>query len=242
MADGTLYRNARCIGCGYQLTGSTGNTCPECGRWFDPDDTTTYRTPLGVPTWRKLAKPPSIAECLFIAAFSAYGLIHASNAAGWESQNACCASLLLAPIWFAVVVLWIGRARAVRRDGPRAKQDAVALYRPARWRWLILPVCVLLVVSSWIYPWPLILRFSLSRSAFESALAAYQVGAFTGGQVGLYHVTGVYTPNPNRPKSVWFQTGSSIFDPVGFEYDSNPGHVITDVSIQVAPNWYTYED
>jgi len=32
----------RCLGCGYDLRGLPENRCPECGRAFDPDDSTTF--------------------------------------------------------------------------------------------------------------------------------------------------------------------------------------------------------
>ena len=33
-----------CLGCGYRLTGVNHFRCPECGRAFDPDDPTSYRS------------------------------------------------------------------------------------------------------------------------------------------------------------------------------------------------------
>ncbi len=38
-ADST---NKHCLDCGYNLRGLKRGTCPECGRWFDPDDTQTW--------------------------------------------------------------------------------------------------------------------------------------------------------------------------------------------------------
>lgn len=33
-----------CLGCGYELVGQEDPRCPECGREFDPDDASTFRS------------------------------------------------------------------------------------------------------------------------------------------------------------------------------------------------------
>lgn len=40
-----LLPEAECIRCGYSLGGLAVPRCPECGRLFDPDDSTTYLQP-----------------------------------------------------------------------------------------------------------------------------------------------------------------------------------------------------
>jgi hypothetical protein len=104
-------------------------------------------------------------------------------------------------------------------------------------RWLVVPMCVLVVSSSFAYPWQLMLRFRLSHAAFETALKEYKAGKFTGGAwVGLYRVKWVSDRHylTDRPPSVGFRTGSSFIDPVGFEYDPLPGHPMKYLTVQVA--------
>ncbi len=38
----TLHSHAKCHECGYRLKGLSTTRCPECGRTFDPADSTTY--------------------------------------------------------------------------------------------------------------------------------------------------------------------------------------------------------
>ncbi len=48
--EGPAPHFAKCLGCGYSVRGlynNTGDTryhgqCPECGRWFDPNDRSTF--------------------------------------------------------------------------------------------------------------------------------------------------------------------------------------------------------
>lgn len=42
LMNAPLNENATCLGCGYRLMNLPSQTCPECGRWFDPSDPTTF--------------------------------------------------------------------------------------------------------------------------------------------------------------------------------------------------------
>ncbi len=240
--------DATCLGCGYRLVNLPARTCPECGRWFDPQDSTTYQIGPKTPRWRRFARPPNIAECLLISALTVYGLIKASGPARWETgQVPCLAMLIGVPVWLGIAALVVVRLVASWRDKERATQDQSRLPHRRRWRWSVAPICAVLVLSSFVYPWQLMVRFRLSQPAFAAALKEFHAGNFTAGQwVGLYHIRSVstsrYVESANRPDAVCFETGYSFIDPVGFEYDPHPGHMVWDLSVEVAPLWYTYED
>ncbi|UCG34501.1 MAG: hypothetical protein JSU68_07630 [Phycisphaerales bacterium] len=231
---------ARCLGCGYLLRGLTGTFCPECGRRFDPADPTTYGPRR---RWR-LAGPPSRWECLAIGALTISGLVGASGPARWESQMSCSGACAAVPLWAGLVVVYAVRLVAVLRDAGRAEGTLEDEQRTRSLRWVVLPLCVLLILSSLLYSWPLMVRFHLNRPAFEAAVKEFEAGEFTAGQwVGLYHVNRATRRFPaERPKMVFFETGSSLTYPFGFEYDPNPGHPPGRSVIRVAPSWYTYEE
>src|SRR3954471_21191585 len=42
----------RCLSCGYVLVGLNDPRCPECGRWFNPWDPSTYNTRPPFLAWR----------------------------------------------------------------------------------------------------------------------------------------------------------------------------------------------
>lgn len=112
--------------------------------------------------------------------------------------------------------------------------------RPGRaaWRWVVLPAAVALVVSALADPWPMTVRFGLSRAAFErKAAEVLATGGEQGGQrVGLYWVTRVKAAKPE----VHFVIGESLADPVGFAYDPRrpPSHPFYR---HVAGDWYAAE-
>lgn len=87
------------------------------------------------------------------------------------------------------------------------------------WQWAVLPVALFLTLSASVNPWPLVLRFALSRSAFEEKVSAIHQGLpYDSGpqRIGLYHVERIETM-PNG--YVGFVTGFSLADPVAICYD-----------------------
>jgi len=72
-SEATIPATARCLSCGYLLRGLPSPVCPECGRTFDPADTTTYD--LRPPDWRRRRKIKRIAFAVigFIALWVAFG-------------------------------------------------------------------------------------------------------------------------------------------------------------------------
>jgi hypothetical protein len=107
------------------------------------------------------------------------------------------------------------------------------------WRWFVLPVGLALVVSALVKPWPMTLRFSLSREAFEQTVTRiYVTRSEQGGQrVGLYWIKGV---NVEPSGYVRFATGTSVIDPAGFAYDPKrppPGRLRR----HITGNWYATE-
>ena len=95
--------NAVCVACGYPLYGLPSQTCPECGRWFDPRDPSTFRVGGQTPDWRRFARPPSMMECVLLAALTVYGLVAASGPGRWEAGAATCLILLVGtPLWVGI--------------------------------------------------------------------------------------------------------------------------------------------
>lgn len=123
--------------------------------------------------------------------------------------------------------------------GNYALRLTIATYRRAggRWRWLVLPIVLLLILSCLFHPWPLLLRFELSRSALEEkAIEIQRTGSSEGPQrLGLYWVLNV---RQDTGSTVQFTTGSSIIDPVGFVFDPSP---LAHYEYHISDNWYWTE-
>lgn len=235
----TVPANARCLHCGYRLYGLTEHRCPECGRSFNPLDPTTYETTSKPSFLRKLARPPSLLECAAIMATTASVLIVVSNPAPWISSGVWCLGF---PIWCALLWITVVRAYGCRLDSPRATDDRDPEPR-GKSRWYVMPLSAAILVSTMFHPWPLKLRFWLSKPAFEANLKALQSGQQVGsGWIGLYEVAKV-TPSRGTtgPMIVYFEVDADWADPVGFEYNPNPTRAIGPFDVQVAKDWYTYE-
>lgn len=230
--------------CAYWLVNLPTQRCPECGRWFDPADPSTYQQASKKVGWRRLASSLSSRQCVIFAVLSLYGIVNASGPAQWEAGSICMVAFVGVPLWLGILLLYVVRTAATWLDRERAKLDDSE--RSGRWRWWVVPICAVLVVSSWIYPWPLLLRFRLSQTAFEAAVADYQMGAtFRGKWVGLYYVKNAHPityTGPGGRTTVGFVTGSNVLDPVGFEYDPLPNHPTGFMIYEVGKSWYTFED
>ena len=235
--------DATCVRCGYRLVHLPRQTCPECGSWFDPNDHSTFLRASSKAGWRRWARPPAVTECSVFIGLSGYGLVNASGPAQWEAASICMVGLVGVPLWLGFVAAYLVRLVACWRDRGGTVRDRGG--QRHRRRWAVVPVCILLIYSSFAYPWPMMLRFRLSQSAFKAALKDHQSGTFTPRRwVGLYHVKKVndIIYLNNRPPSIGFITGHSIADPVGFAYDPLPSHPMGYKAVEVAPSWYSYED
>lgn len=235
-----INQNATCLDCGYRLAGLESRNCPECGRHIDPLNATTFNDGASPSGWRRWAKPPSRAECLTIGILTLLGVVGASGPAGWGAGNVCCAGVFGYPLCLGLTVVYVMRAIAVYRDRDRARLDLVR-QRSTR-NWAVLPVCLSIVVSTVITPWPMILRFRASESAFNETLKDYQLERYKKGKwVGLYYVKSVI-PRGNqfgRPMGTLFVVEVELSGVYGFEFDPNPNRTTDRWTVRVAPTWYS---
>lgn len=70
----------RCIDCAYDLRGLSRHACPECGRWFEPDDPTSYDTRPPFLRWTYWA--PGFVIALLVGLLG-FGFLFGLGATGW---------------------------------------------------------------------------------------------------------------------------------------------------------------
>ncbi|MCA8943129.1 MAG: hypothetical protein KDB80_11265 [Planctomycetes bacterium] len=89
--------------------------------------------------------------------------------------------------------------------------------QPGSWRWSIVPVCALVLLSAAVFPWPMKLRFALSRTEFERALLEVaESGAWHDPRwIGWYRVSHVECDVDGR---IHFVVGDSTVDQVAISY------------------------
>ncbi len=176
-----LPDTAVCLHCGYALRGLPDNVCPECGGAFDPVDPFTYLAPEHGWTAgaQRLAQGPGGLELLAILSgtlvilwpifwspysWAAVGVAYLPEHLGNPIEFFV---FLLSPpfswIWLPLTcsVAWCSRLRKIRSF--RRLGYNIASPQLTSPRWLALPICVALILSVLIYPWPLLLRFNVSR-------------------------------------------------------------------------------
>ncbi len=104
-----------------------------------------------------------------------------------------CVSFLLIPILGGLAVCWLYRVYVVGKAGSFHDRNPHWNTNFKSARWLTFPICVVLFATSFgSRPWPLVVRFALSKPAFEQAIEAHRTGnAVPSGWLGLYRVSGI---------------------------------------------------
>lgn len=218
-----LPETAVCLGCGYSLRGLPGNLCPECWRFFQPRDASTFRGRWHAPTWRLWAKAPPIWQIAVMVALA--GTFAWQLSVPGASLSAFLAySCIFIPLLFGSIIDYFVRVAAVVSDRKRARADRTQFSRRGQWRWTVTPLAILLIFSVMTVHWPLRLRFHWSHAAFEQVATAHLagMGRNSGPQIiGLYRVERieVYQNSEVRFVTGWaYIDERGDIDPVGFVY------------------------
>jgi len=239
-----LPDTAVCLQCGYLLRGLPEMRCPECGRAFDPNDPSTFG-PLPGPRWlRRWAEPPPRWQAYGIIGITFVLFYYYSLPGSLRSYPPFFDVLFL--IWFALsAFISIGLDYLIRavawisylpwRPAPTKPPDRVL------WRWMAIPIGLLMIYTAPAYHWPLHVRFCLSQPAFERVAQARLQGQQCDTKprwVGLYYVRSIGGCGPGAIVFKIETRGKGV-ESVGFVYDPRkpPGW---NYGPCVAPNWYIY--
>lgn len=180
VGDEPLLINACCLDCGYSLHALQSKTCPECGREYEPGDSSTFGIGgLSGSIERGLRRPPGLPHVI-LASLALVLLLDASSrffADGTTLQVACAFLVLLAGLNECIIRRLVVRSRGPHRHEARRS-----------WRWYVTPLAWVIAGTLMVSDWPVHARFALSRSAFERAVAEFRLGRRRTGWIGLYHV------------------------------------------------------
>lgn len=167
--------------------------------------------PEAPPRWQPLALAVACVFCLYWSS-EPEGLL-ASGGFG------VCMAI---PVGLAVVAVlaldFVGRFLAVRADSQRASLDRGERKQGGRWQWVALPTFLAVILSVFLWSWPLRIRFHLSQPAFDRAVQQIQAGTdpqSLWGRFGQYEVSYIHLYESG---AIFFQTGISGFDMVGVAY------------------------
>lgn len=191
--------------------------------------------------WRSWAQPPSGAECVLILVFSALIIVGASYPPELSSMMFTASLFCGGLVWAPLVILYVLRVIAWRADRPR-RLESGGESESRNWRrWIPVPVFLTLILSICYYPWPMVLRFTLCKGAFDQAAREVRAGTFSVPRwVGLYHVTSVTIEGSD----IDFITNDSFIDPAGFSHRPNSAWVPYargPLGMSVAADWCTVE-
>ena len=113
--------------------------------------------------------------------------------------------------------------------------------------WFVLPVGVLIMLSSAATHWPATARFALSKSSFDELVAQAYNGQQPQGfprRVGLYWIDNVKDNDfdySTRQGTIGFVTGVALIDECGLRYDRSDRRSSHYLTTRIAPCWYVTE-
>ncbi|MDG2030973.1 MAG: hypothetical protein P8J45_08220 [Phycisphaerales bacterium] len=218
-----------CLDCRYDLSASLSHSCPECGRWFDPEDPRTFynkrrpgRLALAMMT------PAGWPSFAFGLALSLLVLVTFSVPAGGYFTLFLILAIALPIVVIAffcdllvsvVVSFRMGRSWlfSVRSDGTR-------VWRRVQTKWLIAPLMVIvtLVITAWQVPARV--TFRLSRKSLLAAISDPPSGPTYIGLLPVREVMAPIQPADGAPyvRTIWLSEGGGLLNEIGFAHA--PGH------------------
>lgn len=226
----------RCLECGYRIDQLHGSKCPECGTSFDLNDPATFDDGTRRQHPLDPRRPPSLVNCAVILALTVAGLIDRST------PGTSCFMSLGYLLWFVLVVAALIRLAA---SSSRPRPVAPSRQKQIRRRWMVAPVCGALLFPTLLLPWPLWIRFQISRSSLASAVQQVRAGTLhTPAWIGLYYVHDAQEVGPTTApsRSVKFTTGHDFLDQYGFLFAPTPDPTSRLERTPIAPSWYIFND
>ncbi len=229
-----LPEDAKCFRCGYRLCGLPNRICPECGLTFDPQDLSSYHTPVWPDRLRRYGRPPLKKHTWILVAVVLLVFIDVSRPGPSKFIPP-----IISPVGIALLawlsIDWILRliVRRIAKQMPDTPPP-----NPTR-SWLCLPVLLVILLSFKIYPWPAYLRFQLSRSAFEHAVQDMPLIADPAGEYIGWHR--VFDIRENPDGCIFFDLGGGYLRKSGFWFIPTDAPMVSGKSYtrhELIENWY----
>jgi len=212
---------AVCRHCGYSLRGLPKAMCPECGEAFDPADPATYRVDPKTRWYWRWAGPPRRWHSVIAIGLTAFILLDVSSpgvsalcgALGEMAWLLCWVVGMFLLLYLLPINYLVHLAASLRcRKEPGELPPRMGM-RSCR-GWLLAPICGVLVVTAVYFAWPALIRFHVSRSAFEAVVGSGR--ECSGEFVGLYYIERV---NYHPDGVTYFETGTIMMDAAGILYN-----------------------
>ncbi len=153
------------------------------------------------------------------------------------------AIFLTAPVMLVLVITWFVRLLRVGVSHPTPSRTS----EQSAWHWAVLPVAILILMSSSITHWPATVRFYCSKSSFEQLVTQAQNGKPLPGfprRVGLYWIDEIQDDEfdyQTGQGNIGFITGVAVIDQCGLYYDPADPESSHYLTIRIAPCWYVTE-
>lgn len=194
-----------CLGCGYNLNQLTEPRCPECGRGFSPDDTSSW----GNPRAFRFRRPAQVSGRLCWIAAVLPAIIGAVGI-GIGRYDAFVILMLWAYAAVPFIVLlgvWAGCLKACG-------------YTPGRRAWVV-GLALLAFNLGLLTEWPIHLTFRLHRPALNELVLKHQAGETVSlpVQVGVFRIYDIQTID-------WWDQEEPIIDLSLSPGSNGPDHLV----------------